>query len=50
MDVGLIGYITNKYIPNKYELFELNEIPPDEIGYFQVTALGKQILECTKKT
>lgn len=44
IDVGLVEYKSQVYIPTEFDL-QSNVGPPDEIGWFELTATGKEVLK-----
>jgi hypothetical protein len=47
IDLGLVEYITKKYIPTTEELKHSHFIP-DELSCFDLTNLGKKLIESKK--
>ncbi|OIP37557.1 hypothetical protein AUJ95_08005 [Candidatus Desantisbacteria bacterium CG2_30_40_21] len=46
IDTGLVEYITQPYTPSKLDrLSPYDPPPPEELGWFELTKLGKEILE-----
>ncbi|MFH1561969.1 MAG: hypothetical protein ABIF11_00925 [Nitrospirota bacterium] len=44
IDTGLVEYITKPYIPSKLDrLSPYDPPPPEELGWFELTKLGKEI-------
>jgi len=43
-DIGLVEYVTKPYTPSKLDRLAFNNLPPpEELGWFELTKLGKEI-------
>ena len=43
IDTGLIEYFTKSYVPSELDQLDYNVHPPDELGWFELTELRKEI-------